>query len=257
MTPLPELTEPQIRRYARHIVLAEIGGVGQARLIAARVLVIGAGGLGAPLLQYLAAAGIGTLGVIDHDKVDLSNLQRQVIHRTADIGVAKVSSARRALLDINPEVAVIAHDERLMADNAERIVAGYDIVADGSDNFATRYLLNDLCYRLKKILVSAAILRFDGQISTYKAWQGAGHPCLRCIFPAAPSEDAVPSCAQAGVLGALAGTLGALQATEVVKEILGIGRSLSGRLLMYDALAASFDEMAIAKRPDCPTCGPP
>jgi molybdopterin-synthase adenylyltransferase len=257
MTPLPELTEPQIRRYARHIVLAEIGGVGQARLIAARVLVIGAGGLGAPLLQYLAAAGIGTLGVIDHDRVDLSNLQRQVIHRTADIGVAKVSSARRALLDINPEVTVIAHDERLAADNAERIVAGYDIVADGSDNFATRYLLNDLCYRLKKILVSAAILRFDGQISTYKAWQGAGHPCLRCIFPAAPSEDAVPSCAQAGVLGALAGTLGALQATEVVKEILGIGRSLSGRLLMYDALDASFDEMAIAKRPDCPTCGSP
>ena len=255
MTPLPELTEPQIRRYARHIVLAEIGGVGQARLIAARVLVIGAGGLGAPLLQYLAAAGIGTLGVIDHDRVDLSNLQRQVIHRTADIGVAKVSSARRALLDINPEVAVVAHDERLAADNAERIVAGYDIVADGSDNFATRYLLNDLCYRLRKILVSAAILRFDGQISTYKAWQGAGHPCLRCIFPAAPSEDAVPSCAQAGVLGALAGTLGALQATEVVKEILGIGRSLSGRLLMYDRLSASFDEMAIAKRPDCPTCG--
>ena len=257
MTPLPELTEPQIRRYARHIVLAEIGGVGQARLIAARVLVIGAGGLGAPLLQYLAAAGIGTLGVIDHDRVDLSNLQRQVIHRTADIGVAKVSSARRALLDINPEVAVIAHEERLAADNAERIVAGYDIVADGSDNFATRYLLNDLCYRLKKVLVSAAILRFDGQISTYKAWQGAGHPCLRCLFPVAPSEDAVPSCAQAGVLGSLAGTLGALQATEVVKEILGIGRSLSGRLLMYDALDASFDEMAIAKRPDCPTCGSP
>ena len=257
MTPLPELTELQIRRYARHIVLAEIGGVGQARLIAARVLVIGAGGLGAPLLQYLAAAGIGTLGVIDHDQVDLSNLQRQVIHRTADIGVAKVASARRALLDINPEVAVIAHDERLASDNAERIVGSYDIVADGSDNFATRYLLNDVCYRLKKILVSAAILRFDGQISTYKAWQGAGHPCLRCIFRAAPSEDAVPSCAQAGVLGALAGTLGALQATEVVKEILGIGRSLSGRLLMYDALAASFDEMAIAKRPDCPTCGSP
>jgi molybdopterin-synthase adenylyltransferase len=257
MTPLPELTEPQIRRYARHIVLAEIGGVGQARLIAARVLVIGAGGLGAPLLQYLAAAGIGTLGVIDHDKVDLSNLQRQVIHRTADIGLAKVASARRALLDINPEVKVIAHNERLTSDNAERIVAGYDIVADGSDNFATRYLLNDVCYRLKKILVSAAILRFDGQISTYKAWQGAGHPCLRCIFPAAPSEDAVPSCAQAGVLGALAGTLGALQATEVVKEILDIGRSLSGRLVMYDALAASFDEMAIAKRPDCPTCGSP
>jgi len=254
MSSLPELTEPQILRYARHIVLAEIGGVGQARLIAARVLVVGAGGLGAPLLQYLAAAGVGTLGVIDHDRVDLSNLQRQVIHRTADIGLAKVESARRALLDINPEVRVIAHDERLGNDNAEAVIGGYDVVADGSDNFATRYLVNDTCYRLKKILVSAAILRFDGQISTYKAWQGSPHPCLRCLFPQAPSEDAVPSCAQAGVLGALAGTLGALQATEVVKEILDIGRSLSGRLLMYDALAGSFDEMAILKRPDCPTC---
>ncbi len=167
----------------------------------------------------------------------------------------QVESARRALGDINPEVQVQVHDERLTAENATRIIAGYDVVADGSDNFATRYLLNDTCYRLKKTLVSAAILRFDGQVSTYKAWQGAGHPCLRCLFPVAPSEDAVPSCAQAGVLGALAGTLGTLQATEVVKEILGVGRSLSGRLLMYDALAASFDEMTIAKRPDCPTCG--
>ena len=257
MTALPDLTEPQIRRYARHIVLAEIGGVGQARLIAARVLVVGAGGLGAPLLQYLAAAGIGTLGVIDHDTVDLSNLQRQVIHRTADIGVSKVESARRALAGINPEVTVNPHDERLTADNAERLIAGYDSVADGSDNFATRYLLNDVCFSLKKTLVSAAILRFDGQLSTYKAWQGSGHPCLRCIFPAAPSEDAVPSCAQAGVLGALAGTLGAFQATEVVKEILGIGRSLSGKLVMYDALAGAFDEMTIVKRADCPTCGTP
>jgi molybdopterin-synthase adenylyltransferase len=255
MTSLPELTEPQIRRYARHIVLAEIGGVGQSRLIAARVLVIGAGGLGAPLLQYLAAAGIGTLGVIDNDTVDLSNLQRQIIHRTTDIGASKVDSARRALGDINPEVRLETHNERLDAGNAERIVGGYDIVADGSDNFATRYLLNDVCYRLKKPLVSAAILRFDGQISTYKAYEGAGHPCLRCIFPEVPAEDAVPSCAQAGVLGALAGTLGALQATEVVKEILGIGKSLSGRLLLYDALGASFDSILVDKQPDCPTCG--
>jgi adenylyltransferase/sulfurtransferase len=250
-----ELTEPQIRRYARHIVLAEVGGIGQSALLAARVLVVGAGGLGAPLLQYLAAAGIGTLGVVDHDRVDLSNLQRQVIHRTSDLGMAKVESARRALADINPDVAVVAHDERLGAGNAERIVGAYDMVADGSDNFATRYLLNDVSFRLRKVLVSAAILRFDGQISTYKAWQGAGHPCLRCLFPVAPSEDAVPSCAQAGVLGSLAGTLGAMQATEVVKEILQVGRSLSGRMLMYDALAASFDEVAIAKRADCPTCG--
>jgi molybdopterin/thiamine biosynthesis adenylyltransferase len=255
MTPLPDMTEAQIRRYARHIVLPEIGGIGQSRLIAARVLVVGAGGLGAPALQYLAAAGVGTLGVIDDDTVDLSNLQRQVIHRTADVGLAKVESARRALGEINPEVKVHAHHERLAEANAQRIVNGYDVVADGSDNFATRYLLNDTCHRLKKILVAAAILRFDGQISTYKAWQGAGHPCLRCLFPVAPSEEAVPSCAQAGVLGALAGTLGALQATEVVKEILGIGRSLSGRLVTYDALDASFEEMSITKRGDCPTCG--
>jgi molybdopterin-synthase adenylyltransferase len=254
MTRLPDMTEAQIRRYARHIVLPEIGGIGQSRLIAARVLVVGAGGLGAPALQYLAAAGIGMLGVIDDDVVDLSNLQRQIIHRTGDIGTAKVESAKRALGEINPEVTVQAHKERLTEANVERIVGGYDIVADGSDNFATRYLLNDTCYRLKKILVSAAILRFDGQISTYKAWHGAGHPCLRCVFPAAPSEDSVPSCAQAGVLGALAGTLGALQATEVVKEILGIGRSLSGRLVTYDALETSFEEMAIVKRADCPTC---
>jgi molybdopterin-synthase adenylyltransferase len=257
MTSLPDMTEVQIQRYARHIVLAEIGGVGQARLIAAKVLVIGAGGLGAPLLQYLAAAGVGTLGVIDDDTVDLSNLQRQVIHRTADVGASKAESARRALGEINPDVRVQVHAERLTAANAERIVAGYDIVADGSDNFATRYLVNDTCFRLRKILVAAAILRFDGQISTYKAFEGEGHPCLRCLFPEAPSEEAVPSCAQAGVLGALAGTLGAMQATEVVKEILGIGRSLSGRLLMYDALATSFDEMAIAKRSGCPTCGVP
>jgi adenylyltransferase/sulfurtransferase len=255
MTPLPDLSETQIRRYARHIVLAEIGGIGQSKLLAAKVLVVGAGGLGAPLLQYLAAAGIGTLGVIDHDTVDLSNLQRQVIHRTSDVGLRKVTSARRALEEINPDVSVHTHDERLTADNAEHIIDGYDIVADGSDNFATRYLLNDVCFRLRRPLVAAAILRFDGQISTYKAWQGPGHPCLRCVFPVAPSEDAVPSCAQAGVLGALAGTLGTLQATEVVKEILGVGRSLSGSLLLYDALNASFETLAVTKRPDCPTCG--
>jgi len=255
MTSLPDLSETQIRRYARHIVLAEIGGVGQSRLIAAKVLVVGAGGLGAPLLQYLAAAGIGTLGVIDHDTVDLSNLQRQVIHRTSDVGISKVESARRALEGINPEVRVQTHEERLTAENARRVIEGYDLVADGSDNFATRYLLNDVCFQLRKTLVSAAILRFDGQISTYKAWHGSGHPCLRCLFPEAPSEDAVPSCAQAGVLGAMAGTLGTLQATEVVKEILGVGRSLSGSLLMYDALNASFETLAVTKRPGCPTCG--
>jgi len=255
MPALPELTEPQIRRYARHIVLPELGGIGQAKLIAARVLVVGAGGLGAPLLQYLAAAGVGTLGVVDDDTVDLSNLQRQVIHRTVDIGVAKVESARRALADINPEVRVQTHAVRLDSSNVDRLVGAYDLVADGSDNFTTRYLLNDACFRLRKPLVSAAILRFDGQISTYKAWQGADHPCLRCVFPEPPSEDAVPSCAQAGVLGALAGTLGALQAIEVVKELLGIGRSLSGALLLYDSLEGTMDRLELLKRPDCPLCG--
>ncbi|MGE0151932.1 MAG: ThiF family adenylyltransferase [Reyranellaceae bacterium] len=249
------LREDQIRRYARHIILSEIGGEGQEKLLAARVLVIGAGGLGAPLLQYLAAAGIGTLGVVDDDTVDLSNLQRQVIHRSTDIGLAKVDSAARAVADINPGVTLAAHRERLTGDNAARLIAGYDVVADGSDNFATRYLLNDACFAARKILVSAAILRFEGQLTTYKAWQGAGHPCLRCLFAAPPPPDQVPSCAAAGVLGALAGTMGAWQAGEVVKEILGIGRSLSGRLVLFDALEGSVNELALAKNPACALCG--
>ena len=249
------MTDDQLLRYSRHILLEEIGVEGQERLMAARALVIGAGGLGSPVALYLGTAGVGRITVVDNDAVDLTNLQRQIAHNLARVGQPKALSAQRAVGDINPEVRVVMHPRRLTEANVEQIVSGYDVVADGSDNFATRYLVNDACYRLKKILVSAAILRFDGQISTYKAFRGAGHPCLRCIFPQAPSEDAVPSCVQAGVLGALAGTLGALQATEVVKEVLGIGRSLSGRLLMYDALAGAFDEMAIAKRADCPTCG--
>jgi molybdopterin/thiamine biosynthesis adenylyltransferase len=249
------LREDQIKRYARHIILSEIGGEGQEKLLAARVLVVGAGGLGAPLLQYLAAAGVGTLGVVDDDSVDLSNLQRQVIHRGSDIGVAKVDSAARAVADINPDVKIVRHKERLTATNVARLVADYDVVADGSDNFETRYLLNDSCFHARKILVSAAILRFEGQLTTYKAWQGAHHPCLRCLFAAPPPPDQVPSCAAAGVLGALAGTMGSWQAGEVVKEILGIGRSLSGRLLLFDALDASVNEMALAKNPACPLCG--
>jgi len=251
------LSEDQIKRYARHIILSEIGGEGQEKLLAARVLVVGAGGLGAPLLQYLAAAGVGTIGVVDDDSVDLSNLQRQVIHRSSDIGVAKVDSAARAVADINPDVKIVRHKERLTASNVARLVADYDVVADGSDNFETRYLLNDSCFHARKILVSAAILRFEGQLTTYKAWQGAHHPCLRCLFAAPPPPDQVPSCAAAGVLGALAGTMGSWQAGEVVKEILGIGRSLSGRLLLFDALEASVNEMALAKNPACPLCGSP
>lgn len=249
------LREDQIKRYARHIILSEIGGEGQEKLLAARVLVIGAGGLGAPLLQYLAAAGVGTLGVVDDDSVDLSNLQRQVIHRNSDIGVAKVDSAARTVADINPDVKIVRHKERLTAANVGRLVADYEIVADGSDNFETRYLLNDACFHARKVLVSAAILRFEGQLTTYKAWQGADYPCLRCLFAAPPPPDQVPSCAAAGVLGALAGTMGSWQAGEVVKEILGIGRSLSGRLLLFDALEASVSEMALAKNPACPLCG--
>ncbi len=250
-----DLSETQIRRYARHIILPEIGGIGQERLLEAKVLVIGAGGLGAPLVQYLAAAGIGTLGVVDDDEVDLSNLQRQVIHRTADIGVAKVASAQRAAAELNPDCRVVAHRLRASRHNIAALVAGYDVVADGSDNFATRYLLNDACYFARKTLVSAAILRFDGQLSTFKAHLGPPHPCYRCLFAAPPPADAVPSCAQAGVLGAMAGTMGALQACEVVKEILGAGSSLSGTLLLHDALAASFDRLQIGRDPACPLCG--
>ncbi len=251
-----DFTESQIQRYARHIILGEIGVEGQARLLQSSVLVVGAGGLGAPLLQYLAAAGIGRLGVIDDDTVDLSNLQRQVIHRSDAIGMAKVDSAARAIAAINPGVKVETHRARLDAGNVASLVGAYDIVADGSDNFATRYLLNDACFFARKPLVSAAILRFEGQLTTHKAHLGADHPCLRCLFAAPPPPDQVPSCAAAGVLGSLAGTMGSLQATEVVKEILGIGRSLSGRLLLYDALEAEMRVMSLAKAADCPLCGP-
>ena len=255
-----DLTDDQIDRYARHLVLPEIGEEGQEKLLQSRVLVIGAGGLGSPLLLYLAAAGVGTLGVIDDDVVDLSNLQRQILHDTSRTGTPKVESAVARLAEINPEVKVIPQRARLTRDNALELIAGYDLVADGSDNFATRYLVNDACYLAKKPLVSAAILRFDGQISTYKpqarsAEAPEAHPCYRCVFgkqPPNPKE----SCADVGVLGALTGTLGALQATEVIKELLGIGESLSGRLLLYEGLAASFRTVKVKADPACPLCGP-
>ena len=259
-----DFSDDQIDRYARHLVLPEIGEDGQARLLDSRVLVIGAGGLGSPLLLYLAAAGVGTLGVVDDDEVDLSNLQRQVLHDTSRIGEPKVASAQARLAEINPEVRVVAHRERLTSGRAMDLIGGYDLVADGSDNFATRYVVNDACFLAKKTLVSAAIMRFDGQISTYKAHlrQAGGnaggesaHPCYRCVFGPQP-EDPKESCADVGVLGALPGTLGALQATEVIKELLGIGDSLSGRLILYDALAASFQSIAIKPDPACALCGP-
>lgn len=249
------MDDDQLERYARHIILREIGGAGQQALLRARVLVIGGGGLGSPLIYYLAAAGIGTIGVVDDDVVGLSNLQRQILHRTADIDTPKVDSAARAVAALNPDVRLIAHRERLTARNARALIGGYDIVADGSDNFDTRFLLNDVCYALGKTLVSGAILRFDGQLATFKAHLGDPHPCYRCLFPAPPPPEMIPNCAEGGVLGALAGTIGALQATEVVKEILGLGRSLSGRLLMHDALDMTFRTITVPKDPDCPLCG--
>jgi adenylyltransferase/sulfurtransferase len=249
-----ELSDRQLERYARHVILDEVGEEGQAKLIEARVLVVGAGGLGAPLLLYLGAAGVGTLGVVDDDTVDLSNLQRQVIHDETSLGVAKVESARQRLEKLNPDIKVVTHQERLNAENIERLIGDYDIIADGSDNFRTRYLLNDTCFKLKKTLVSAALLRFDGQLSTYKAHLGAGYPCYRCIFPEPPPADLIPRCEEAGIFGAVAGVMGCLQATEVLKEILGLGDSLSGKLMIYDALAPAFRTVRIAKDPDCPCC---
>jgi molybdopterin/thiamine biosynthesis adenylyltransferase len=252
-----ELSETQFERYARHLVLDEVGEEGQQKLLAARVLVVGAGGLGSPLLLYLAAAGVGTLGVVDDDAVDLSNLQRQIVHATENIGIAKVESARRTLFHVNPEVKVEAHQARLGEANIADIVGAYDLIADGSDNFATRYLLNDACYRLKKPLIGAALSPFDGQLSTFKAFLGPPHPCYRCLFREPPPPDSVPRCETAGILGAIAGVMGTLQATEVLKEILGIGESLSGTLLVYDALRAGFHKIKLPRDPDCPTCGIP
>ena len=251
-----DFSDDQLHRYARHIILQEVGGVGQEKLLGAKVLVVGAGGLGSPVLMYLAAAGVGALGVIDDDVVELSNLQRQIVHATSRIGQAKTASAAATLAEINPEVRVITHDERLTVDNVEALIADYDVIADGSDNFATRYLVNDACYFGERPLVSAAMLRFDGQIATFKAYLGGDNPCYRCLFREAPPPGLVPSCSEAGILGALAGTLGSFQATEVLKEILGIGDSLSGSLMLYDSLAAEFQKITVKPDPDCPLCGP-
>mgnify|MGYP000854514198 CR=1 FL=1 len=250
-----DFTDTQLLRYSRHIILPEVGGVGQERLLNARVLVVGAGGLGSPLLLYLAAAGVGTIGIVDDDVVDLSNLQRQVIHDGSSLGQPKVESAAARIHALNPDVRVDIHRTRLTAANAAPLIAGYDLVADGSDNFATRFLLNDACFFGGKPLVSAAMLRFDGQVSTFKAHLGAPHPCYRCIFREPPPRGLVPSCSEGGVLGALAGLVGTLQATEVLKEILGIGESLSGSLLMVDALNASYHRITVKPDPTCPLCG--
>ena len=254
-----DFSEQQINRYARHILLREVGGEGQRKLLDAKVLVVGAGGLGSPSILYLAAAGVGTIGVVDDDTVDLSNLQRQVLHGTDDIGRPKVESAREAVAAINPDVQIVAHAERITAANAEAVIGDYDIVADGCDNFATRFLVNDTCYFLNKTLVSAAILRFDAQVATYRPFPGpdgeAPGPCYRCIFREAPPDGQIPTCAEAGVLGALCGMVGSFQATEVIKEILGIGESLAGSLVVLDGLGTTFRKIAVKPDPGCPRCG--
>ncbi len=244
------LSPEELERYARHIVLREVGGPGQQALGRARVLVIGAGGLGAPVLLYLAAAGVGTLGVIDDDTVSLSNLQRQVIHTTPDVGRPKIESAADAIKKLNPHVKVITHATRLNAANALSIIAGYDIVADGADNFATRYLVADACYLAKKPLVTAAVGTFDGTLTTVRAHErskdGQPNPSYRCLFPEPPPPGTVPACSEAGVLGALTGVLGSMMALEVIREIVGFGEGLVGRLLMVDARAMRFETLVYA-----------
>jgi molybdopterin-synthase adenylyltransferase len=244
------LTPEELERYARHIVLREVGGPGQQALGRARVLVIGAGGLGAPLLLYLAAAGVGTLGVIDDDTVALSNLQRQVIHSTLDVGTPKVDSAAAAIKKLNPHVKVVTHAERLTAANALALISEYDIVADGSDNFATRYLVSDACYFARKPLVTAAVGTFDGTLTTLRAHEhgqdGAPNPTYRCLFPEPPPPGTVPACSEAGILGALVGVLGSMMALEVIREIVGFGEGLVGRLLMVDARAMRFETLNYA-----------
>jgi len=253
------LTPEESQRYKRHLVLRELGGQGQQKLKAARVLVIGAGGLGSPLLLYLAAAGVGTLGVIDDDRVSIDNLQRQIAHGTADAGRPKVDSAAEAIARLNPLVTVETYPTRLDAGNALDIVARYDIVADGSDNFATRYLVSDACYLAKKTLVYAALGPLDGYVSVFKPHEtkpgGTPYPTLRCLFPEAPPAGLVANCSEVGVLGPVAGVIGTLQATEVIKEIAGIGESLAGKLLIYDAQASRFDIVQLAWDPDNPLSG--
>ena len=254
-----KLNAEEIERYKRHLVLKDVGGPGQQKLKDAKVLVVGAGGLGSPVLLYLAAAGVGSIGIIDDDHVSLDNLQRQVIHDTGRVGTLKTESAAEAIARINPHVNVTAHSERLNAANAMEIIGAYDIVADGSDNFDTRYLVNDACYLAKRPLVFAAIGPFDGYISTFRAFEnddeGNPKPCYRCVFPVAPPPGTVANCAEVGILGAVAGVLGTLQAIEVLKEIIGVGESLSGRLLIYDAKGARFQTVSIAWDPANPLTG--
>ena len=247
-----ELNEQQIERYSRQIILKEIGGQGQKKLLSAKVLIIGAGGLGAPAALYLAAAGVGTIGIVDDDKVDLTNLQRQIIHTTRDIGVDKVDSAKAKMQAINPDITVVTHHCRATAKNILDIVRQYDFIIDGTDNFPAKFLVNDACYFAKIPFSHAGILRFYGQLITVLPDKSA---CYRCVFHSPPPAGVVPSCSQAGVLGALAGVIGALQATEAVKYITGIGELLTNTLLIYDALTTEFRKVRLNRNPNCPICG--
>ncbi len=248
-----KFSDEQIQRYSRQIILPGIGGKGQRRLAEAKVFILGAGGLGSPAAIYLAAAGVGTIGLADSDQVELNNLQRQILHRTSDVGLPKVESGKQTLQALNSEVTVQLYPERITSANIREIIRGYDLVLDGSDNFPTRFLMNDACCFEKKTLISGAILRFDGQLSTFKPH--ALGPCYRCLFPEPPPPGLVPSCQEAGILGAVAGLMGILQANEALKELLNIGQSMSGRLLLFDALGLSFREVKVLRDPNCILCG--
>jgi adenylyltransferase/sulfurtransferase len=252
VSPADDLTVDEVRRYSRHLIIPDVGKTGQRRLKNAKVLVVGAGGLGSPALLYLAAAGVGTLGVIDFDVVDESNLQRQIIHGQSDIGRPKAVSAMESIREVNPLVNVVLHEERLDSDNAMQIFAPYDLIVDGTDNFATRYLVNDACVLLGKPYVWGSIYRFDGQASVFWAEHG---PCYRCLYPEPPPPGMVPSCAEGGVLGVLCASIGSIQVTEAIKLITGIGEPLAGRLMIYDALEMTYRTVKVRKDPECPVCG--
>ena len=245
------LTDTQKTRYSRHLLIPEVGSAGQAKLLESKVLLIGAGGLGSPAALYLAAAGVGTIGIIDFDVVDLSNLQRQVLHTSDRIGEKKVESARKTLTALNPDVTVVGHEEMLVADNVDRVIAGYDVILDGTDTFETRYILNDAAVVAGIPVVHASVFRFEGQLTTFVPYEG---PCYRCLYPTPPPPELAPGCSVAGVLGVVPGIMGLLQANEVLKLLLGIGETLAGRLLLFDALETEFTELRLKRDPDCPVC---
>lgn len=250
-----DFTEKQIERYSRHIILPEVGAEGQSKLLESKVFMVGAGGLGSPVAYYLAAAGVGTIGIADADVVDSSNLQRQIIHNEDRVGMPKVESARETMQALNPDVKVNTYNYFITEDNIREIICDYDLVIDGCDNFPTRFLVNDACFFEQKTLISGAMFRFDGQVATFKPTSEKGAPCYRCLYPEPPPAGLVPSCSEAGILGALAGAVGTIQAVEAVKELLGIGDSLAGKLMTFDAMRMEWKKLKLRKDPACPLCG--